>query len=468
MDNNSPLFIPPSKRIRGLKIHCYTCGTTVDGVCKKQNTDIKYCKSGANHVFKVFAHVPGTANERRTKTLTGVRDLNEARRLALDFQREIKDEANSVPVTTRSLALKEKQQAIAVSDNLAELMARYIGYLHGDPEIVPAFKRKKRGAATLKEMERTFLRFATAAKENDRDVSVMSIDEIDNALIGEFYEYLIEDLELGNAGYNRAITNMTSFYNYLISEGYTTRNPFTAIIRKPIKENIFTIEEHQFKELIEILQDPARGIHTLSNGVKKNYYKPWMKDAVELGLYTGRRREEILRMKWKDVTDDAILVPDYKVIRQKGLLSNEADWIYRIVPLTRELSLALDSLRENRVSPDQYILAPDETMDRDSMRSLMSKSFAHYYAQLDYQKRLKFGCLRKTYISGLAAAIGLENAQAISGHSKTDVMKKHYADKNILAKAAKDFSVFKSESQNAPEIEVKKAHAKDRESGLSR
>lgn len=463
-----PLHIPATKKLKGLKVHCYACGTTVDGVCKSSGKDIQLCKSGEDHVFKVFAHVPGTANERRTKTLTGVRDLNEARRLALDFQREIKEEANSAPAAPRSSALKEKPQAIAVSDNLAELMARYIGYLHGDPEIVPAFKRKKRGAATLKEMERTFLRFATAAKENDRDVSVMSIDEIDNALIGEFYEYLIEDLELGNAGYNRAITNMTSFYNYLISEGFTHRNPFTAINRKPIKENIVTIEEHQFKELIEILQDPARGIHTLSNGIKKNYYKPWMKDAVELGLYTGRRREEILRMKWKDVSDDAILVPDYKVIRQKGLLSNEEDWIYRIVPKTREVTLLLERLSENGEVPDQYILAPDETMDRDSMRSLMSKSFAHYFGQLGYTKRLKFGCLRKTYISGLAAAIGLENAQAISGHSKTDVMKKHYADKNILAKAAKDFSVYRSSDEKTHKVEVKKATLKGKEPGLSR
>ncbi len=459
-----PLYIPATKKVKGLKVHCYACGTTVDGVCKGSGKDIQFCKSGSDHVFKIFAHVPGTSNERRTKTLTGVRDLNEARRLALEFQREIKDEANSVPVVPRSTATKEKQQPTVASDNLAELMARYIGYLHGDPEIAPAFKRKKRSPETLKEMERTFLRLATAAKENDRDVSTMSINDIDDALIGSFYEYLTEELELGNAGYNRAITNMTSFYNYLVNEGFTSRNPFTSLIRKPTKENVMTMEEHQFKALTEILQDQERGIHTLSNGVKKNYYKPWMKDAVELALYTGRRREEILRMKWKDITEDGIMVPDYKVIRQKGLLSKEDDWIYRIVPLTSELRGLLDRLRSNDMQLDQFILAPGETMDRDSMRNLMSKSFAHYYAQLGYSKRLKFGCLRKTYISGLAAAVGLSNARAISGHSGTEVMQRHYTSKKILAAAAKDFSVYQSEDQNEIEIEDKKG----REKGLSR
>lgn len=471
MDNNSPLYIPPSKRIRGLKIHCYACGTTVDSVCKKLGVDIKYCKSGSDHVFKVFAHVPGTSNGRRTKSLTGVRDLNEARRLALEFQQEVKDEANSVPSEQTSPSKIEITKPHVATGNLTELMSRYIGYLHGDPEIVPAYKRKKRSPETLKEMERTFLRFVTAAKENGRDIANLTVDGITEEMIGEFYEYLTEELELGNAGYNRAITNMVSFYNYLIDEKLAARNPFAAITRKPIREYVDTIAEHQFNALKEILQKPELGMHQLRPGIRRSFYRPWMRDAVELGLYTGRRREEILRMKWKDVSDDVLRVPDYKVIRQKGL-TNEKDWIYRVVPLTRELRTVLERLSQEGTDPEAFVLAPKETMDRDSMRIFMSKSFAHYYAQLGYAKRLKFGCLRKTYISGLAAAIGLENAQAISGHSKTDVMKKHYTDKKVLAKAAKEFSVYQSESESEEETESKQqqknGRRKDRDAGLSR
>lgn len=467
MDNNSPLYIPPSKRIRGLKVHCYACGTTVDGTCRRLGADIKYCKSGGDHVFKVFAHVPGTTNTRRTKSLTGVRDLNEARRLALEFQQEVKDEANTVHRAPMSPVKKQIQEPEVATGNLTELMSRYIGYLHGDPEIVPAYKRKQRSAETLKEMERTFLRFVTAAKENGRDIGNVTADGVSEEMIGEFYEYLTEELELGNAGYNRAITNMVSFYNYLIDEKFAARNPFASITRKPIREQIDTIEEHQFNALKEILQKPELGMHEHRPGIRRSFYRPWMRDAVELGLYTGRRREEILRMKWKDVSDDLLRVPDYKVIRQKGL-TDERDWIYRVVPITKELRTVLSRLSQEGSDPDEYILAPDETMDRDSLRVFMSKSFAHYYAQLGYEKRLKFGCLRKTYITGLAAAIGMENAQAISGHSKTQVMKKHYTDKKVLAKAAKEFSVYPNELEIEEKKEVEKVRQKTRENGLSR
>lgn len=466
MENNSPLFIPKTKKVKGLKIYCNECGTTVDKTCKKTGKDIKRCRFGADHVFKAVAHVPGTDNERRTKVLTGIRDLNEARRLALEFQQEVKDGANSVHVAPRLPQKIQISKPQVADGNLPELMARYIGYLSGDPEIVPAHKRKERSVETIKEMERTFFRFATAMRENDCDLRDVSIHSITEEMIGDFHEYLEDELELGKAGYNRAITNMTSFYNYLVDEGFTQRNPFASISRKSIKVNPVGIKQEQFNALIEIIQKPELGMHTFSTGERKDYYRPWMRDAVELGLYTGRRREEILRMKWKDVSFDSIRVPDYKVNRQKGL--KEEDWIYRHIPLTAELKNTLIRISPKDRDPESYILAPEETMNRESMRSFMSKSFAHYYALLGYERRLRFGCLRKTYISGLSAAVGMENAQVISGHSKTQVIKKHYADKEVLAVAAKDFSVYQNEAGSEPENEVKKVRKRGEEKGLNR
>ena len=93
----------------------------------------------------------------------------------------------------------------------------------------------------------------------------------------------------------------------------------------------------------------------------------------------------------------------------------EEDWIYRHIPLTAELRNTLIRISRNGRDAESYIIAPNESM----MRRFMSKSFAHYYAQLRYEERLKFGCLRKTYIYGLSAAVGIENAQVIFGHSKT-------------------------------------------------
>lgn len=470
MVDNKPLSIPDSKKLTGLKVHCYRCGTTVDKVCKQTNGPIRRCKFGSEHVFKVFAHVPGREDARKTKSLTGVRDINEARKMALEFQEEVRTSRSSTSAEIRALQdehamRKEKDRS------LAELMSNYVGFLSGDAELVPAHKRRPRSVQHIADMKRTFLRFATITKHRGHDVRHMRIQDVDEIIIGMFYDYLTDELKLGNAAYNRAITNMVSFFNHQISEGMTSRNPFLFLVRKPMKENIHTIEQAEFDALREIMQKPELGIHTFTKeGLTKNYYRPWMRDAIELALFTGRRREELVRMKWGDVTEDGITVPDYKVIRQKGLMNKPDDWIYRLVPLTQELRALLDRLGADGREPDTYILAPHESMSRDSMRSFISKSFAHYFHLLDYPKQLKFGCLRKTYLSELSAAIGIENAQTISGHSGLNVMRKHYVSKAVLSRTASSFSVFRNVGSDLPveEIEPEKTtKSKGKDAGRS-
>ena len=45
-----------------------------------------YIRAEKQHVFKVYVHVPGTKNERRTKKLE-TRDINEAIKQAIEFER---------------------------------------------------------------------------------------------------------------------------------------------------------------------------------------------------------------------------------------------------------------------------------------------------------------------------------------------------------------------------------------------
>jgi len=97
-DNNKPLFIPESKKVRGLGlvVYCYKCQTNMFDICKETGRTLKHCPNGDKHVFKVYIHVPGTKNERRTKKLD-TRDLNEAIRQAIAFNEEVK---NNIPQKT--------------------------------------------------------------------------------------------------------------------------------------------------------------------------------------------------------------------------------------------------------------------------------------------------------------------------------------------------------------------------------
>lgn len=75
MENNKPLYIPPTKRLKGLVVYCHKCKTNMQDVCKATGKSLKFCPNGNKHVYKVYIHVPGTKNERRTKNLE-TRNLN--------------------------------------------------------------------------------------------------------------------------------------------------------------------------------------------------------------------------------------------------------------------------------------------------------------------------------------------------------------------------------------------------------
>jgi integrase len=451
---SKPLYIPPSKKFPGLHVQCTTCNEFIDqGMCKKTGKSVLSggCPHPEKHVFKAVLYLAKKKNKRKTKILQS-RTYETAIKELLDFKERLKDaELTETIEAIESLHEKEQEkekiEETKPTIKLLPAMARYVGYLHGDPEIVPVFKRKERSKAHVADVERTFLRFVTAINENDDDeekidtrkVEDLSIDDInDDEIISEFYEYLIDELELGNAGYNRALTNLTSFYQYLIDEGYTQRNPFKTLVRKPVGKNVETIEPEQFDALIEIIQKPELGIRTLSNGVRKNYWRPFLPDGLKLILFSGKRRTEAVLMRWKDAfyKNDIlqyIKVPDYKVNKQKNL--EKKDWIYHYAPATEELRDLLKALGEDQYrNSDKYILAPDEQMSRSTMASLLSKAFAHYAEQLGID--LTLGSLRRTNFSSLAAAIGLENAQTVSGHAGLAVLKKHYIDKKVLIQAA--------------------------------
>ncbi|MEO6239818.1 MAG: tyrosine-type recombinase/integrase [Bacteroidia bacterium] len=470
--DNKPLHIPQTKKLKGLKVHCYECGTTVDSICKKTGAGIATCKHGQDHVFKAFAHVPGTDNARKTKALP-TRNLEEARRLTLEFQKEIKENVNNAPKEITMLPEHVKLfqsdiQKIAApvapqekSYNLIELMAQYVGYLNNDPELVPEHRKKERSKSHLSQVELVFNYCIAAFQKNGYEVKTLRADQVNDRMIGKLHSYLLEDKNYGNRSYNRAISVMTSFYKYLSLEGYQVANPFETVIRKPTSESVETIDKEEFERLLDIIQKPELGMHSVSKNKRKSFYRPYMHHALELALYSGRRREEIARMKWSDIARNKdgkalyIAVADLKVNRQKNNSEKDENLKYNYVPMTHELSELLSRMNENEYrDTEKYILAPNETMSRQTLTSFLSRSFAHYHAQLNTGRELSFNCLRRTNFSRLSSEKGIEDTKVVSGHSSVQVLKKHYIDTRVIASVAKDFSVFgKKKKEKNSEID---------------
>ncbi len=470
MNDNQPLQIPKSKEFKGITVYCGKCKTNINEICKESGKPIKQCLNGNRHFYKLYLHVPGTENTRKTKNLG--RDIDEAIKIAIEFEKELKGNNYRVSENKVTKEVKNVNKIEEIKpENIVNAMARYVGFLHNDPEIVPEFRVKERSKKHLQDIERNFKYFIICLKQNGYNPNEISVNDINEQMIGKFHEYLLKELELSNSSYNRAMTEFTCLYNHLIDKGYNIRNPFKSIPRRQANAQIETITADELHNLLEIVQKPELGISVLSTGRNKNMYKPWMKDAIELGLYTGRRNEEIVQMQWNKVFEDEkgnplyIQVIDYKVSRQKGQEKDNPKYIY--VPVTNELKDLLVRIGyENYKGSAKYILAPEETMKRETMNGLISHSFPHYYKQLGTGKDLSFKSLRKTYISKLSGFMGVDNARIITKHSGTEVMEKHYIDKKVIALTAKEFRMF-DETENR-QNEIQKVRSTNKKHNLER
>ena len=208
---------------------------------------------------------------------------------------------------------------------------------------------------------------------------------------------------------------------------------------------IETITKTEFYSLIKIIS-PENGFVFLKTKEKKNLYKPWIKDAFKLGLFTGRRREEIVMMKFSDIKlnpsgELSFIESEHFKINRAFDLNDESKTAVRISITKRLKELLFELGYEKNKGTNKFILAPDEMMHRKTMMDLISKAFTHYYNLLGTGRNLQFKNLRKTYVSSAYKKYG-EKARILTKHSGIDVMQKHYIDSEMLRDANDDFDVF--------------------------
>jgi hypothetical protein len=136
-----------------------------------------------------------------------------------------------------------------------------------------------------------------------------------------------------------------------------------------------------------------------------------------------------------------ILIQDYKVNKSKGISSSENLKMIHIPVISPLKNLLMELGYEKYKGQDKYILAPEESMQRDTMMNFISKGFSHFYNQLNTGKDLRFYDLRKTYISHLFAKHG-NKTRIITKHSGDDVMLNHYIDEKVISDVVLDFDLF--------------------------
>lgn len=459
---NKPLFIPKSKQWKGLVVYCYRCKTNVKDICKETGKPLKQCKHGERHVFKVYVSVPGTKNMRRTKKLE-TRDIDEAIKQAIEFEKEVKSGAcKAVENFEKNSEVLKESKNLNKPELLIHALARYIGWLHN--ENVPAHKIKERSDEHIKDVERALKCLGSCLKENGYNIEKTSVKDIDDEMVGIIYNYLIKR-KFANRTFNKYFGYYTSFMKWYSDEyDLNTRNYFKKVKRKRLNPDPEVITNKEYLSLLEIIT-PENGIKEYKKGIKpiRSLYRPWLKDAFKLALETGRRREEVINLKWKDIIESSgilyIETEDYKVNRIQNRITEE-EKKYNYIPVTSSLTILLDELGYNVYKKtDKFILAPEIKNKRNKIMSdTLSRGFSHFYSQLNTGRQLTFKCLRKTYITSLEIFMGNGNTKAITGHSDDKVIEKYYVDKREIAKASRGFNVFATEANRNDDLKELRAN----------
>lgn len=222
-------------------------------------------------------------------------------------------------------------------------------------------------------------------------------------------------------------------------------NPFNGwhFDKAELKKEI--IYEQEFEELLKFI-DTKPKFFSDAKGKRRNMYYTWLKDAFSLALFCGGRRQEIPEIKWTDIIANrktgnikggVLKLRDIKVSK----IQNLSQVKIKPIEINQDLyDLLMRMGYEKNKGLDKYLIDPDENCSREIIKNCLSRSFAYYISFVKTGgRKLEFKCLRKTWFTSCAAAVGTDMASFMGGHSDSEVTTNHYFNDLELAGASGKF-----------------------------
>lgn len=431
----SILQLPKKNRPKGLYLFCNTCKRYYS------NDREKICQCN-NLVYKARIHIPGTTHGTKLKVIKA-KHFSEALHIFNAYKESL--EQNSY----QNIPIKKN---VNVPTRLIECFAYYMGYLNNVN--VPKHKQKQRDKLHIDKYDLLFQNFKMALDINGVDWKILKFTEVNDDMVGYLHDYFLKNLSFSNKTYNNNMALMRSFTTHIINKfKFDYQNPFLGIPEMLVVPKVKSIQEKEFETLLSIIT-PENGIQlknlrTRKNAKKTNHYKPWLKFAFRLGLYTGGRSEDIVELKWSDIrlqddgNFDVIETIDHKINKANRHRISETDRFTKSFAITKELGELLHEMGyEKYKKTNKYILAPEDGLKRSNVASIISRAFSHYYAQLKTGKDISFRNLRKTFMTSAFKEFGVAST-ALTNHKNPSITNKHYYDKEVTRDEAKEkFSVF--------------------------
>lgn len=387
--------------VKGLHVFCLKCKrlcTNRTAKCGLNGIQAKNCRYKEHKHYQSRIWNPDTKKVDRVKTWTGM-ELQEAIKMHEIFKKEVP-----------KIKIKEKVVRPVL---LNHCMNAYLDHMEGIG--IPVHKRRKMSKNHILAYKRYMKRFLDL-------VGNIKVNEISETHVGMYHQWIL-DQKYGPRSYNDHIVCMSSFIKFVNTKfRYDIDNFFSEVKlkREPVNPEILTDEEI----------DKLFSVITYENGWckqgKKNVNRcyPWLKDAIMIGLLTGERQDGIFYLEWSHVDGNYLKIPNFKVNRIYGMDE------FHYVPITYDLGMLLDRLK---VRDTGYILEPNRT-NRETLKSVCSKAFTHFWRLTGIEKDITFRNLRKTYITKIRTILG-DRTSVLNIHKNDDIQIKHYIDKQEIQKS---------------------------------
>jgi integrase len=441
----------PTKKHKGMVIYCSKCKKNfswtkkmvddkqAEPLCGETTNRLSSCKFKEKQRYKAKVHIPGTLKSEVTRILKSInydQAIIEAVEFRAEFNRKLQDHTSY-----------SKRNRKTKRTYLFDAQIRYLDFL--DNIDVPDHKQKTRSSEYIKTQAKSLEYFNEALRVREINKNILPIDRVENTHVGYFHTYL-NDSGFKNRTYNKHMGNVKAFYKWAI-KNYSLNlvdNPFDDVQSKTTVYKKETITSKEFEALLaQITSENGKEQRNTKNGIKKkNYYTFYFKDALELALHTGGRREEIAIMKWNmikqiDGKPSYIEVSNLKVERIQGEGGKEV--VPKIIPVTMGLFELLQRLGyDKKKGTDDFLICPDrKKTSTNTIIIRLTKGFTFFYKQLNTGRELQFKCLRKTYLTYLDMVMK-GDAKSLSSHSNDQVLQKHYIDKRVISKAVQEVRIF--------------------------
>ena len=416
------LKLPKKERPPGLYIYCNGCETYY-----RDETRVSCLCNGK--VYKAKIHIPGQHNRCRTRSFTCT-NFDDAMVSYRAFKREL--EANSFHIIATNTVVNESASLM-----FTDCIEQFMQYLKN--ENVPFHAIIDRTDKGISAYERSLKYLGYSLIENGIDPVQLQFDKITDHMVGYFCEYLFNKID-SNRTFNNHISEVKKFSRFVFKKhNLAFENPFEKVEYLPTITDKKIVDLNEFESLLELVSPEIECFAIEKSGKRSNCFRPWMRDAFQLGLYTGARREELVQLKWSGIKLNKtgelayIETEHLKINRAKNKRVIKKVIEIKRIPVNYDLHKMLYELGyEKYKGTEHFILAPHETASRNYMMKMISLSFTEYFKKIKIGKLKQFKHLRKTYITALYLKKG-EKAMYDTAHTTMSVLHKHYINEAAVA-----------------------------------